>query len=353
MAYLASRGNVKTTVQTNSTSDYTYYAQSCTEKNVNNAKSVPTFSSYTSSASVSSYYYRTSADGSPITISRGSGYYSVTEFPDGNVVSRYAASSGLQIRKPVQVVSSKTVTTSVAKYSGPAHCNPTENTKKICVRTGTGENDVVKYGLTTNTGAKKYCGFRMNIDGKTAYIGRSQSCPRVGVMSKNALSSRSTSTATMTSTVSSYTKYSSYTHTGNIDSNSYSYASPGGINLGGGEYSTSYTGTTAGSGTSSWVELRSSSWPYTSTSKVVGTTWTSTTGTSYVSSYTKYANSTYTSYYSHYSESIKTSMKYSGNRSTRCNNAVTIPGIMDINASSGFYYSIRSEEHTSELQSPA
>lgn len=339
MAYLATRGNVKTTVQTNSTSGYSYYTSLCTEKNVNNAKSVPTYTSYTSSASVSSYYYRTSADGGPITISRGSGYYSVTEFPDGNVVSRHAVTSGLQVRETMSVVSSKTVTTSVAKYSGPAHCNPTENTKKICLRTGTGENDVVKYGLTTNTGAKEYCGFRMNIDGKTAYIGRSVSSPRVGVMSRNALSSRSTSTVTMTSTVSSYIEYSSYTYTGNIDSGSYSYASPGGVYYAAGEYSTSYTGTTAGSGTSSWIELRSSSWPYTSTtSKIAGTTWTSTTGTSYVSSYTKYANSTYTSYYSHYSESIKTSMKCSGNRSTRCKNDACIGDFL-MNTS-GFYYSI-------------
>lgn len=338
MAYLATRGNVKTTVQTNSTSGYSYYTSLCTEKNVNNAKSVPTYTSYTSSASVSSYYYRTSADGGPITISRGSGYYSVTEFPDGNVVSRHAVTSGLQVRETMSVVSSKTVTTSVAKYSGPAHCNPTENTKKICVRTGTGENDVVKYGLTTNTGAKEYCGFRMNIDGKTAYIGRSVSSPRVGVMSRNALSSRSTSTVTMTSTVSSYTRYSSYTYTGNIDSGSYSYASPGGVYYAAGEYSTSYTGTTASSGTRSWVELRSSSWPYTSISKIVGTTWTSTTGTSYVSSYTKYANSTYTSYYSHYSESIKTSMKCSGNRSTRCNNSHYIGDYLA--GTSGYYYSL-------------
>lgn len=336
MAYLASRGNVKTTVQTNSTSGNSYYTSLCTEKNVNNAKSVPTYTSYASSASVSSYYYRTSADGSPITISRGSGYYSVTEFPDGNVVSRHATSSGLQIRKPVQVVSSKTVTTSVAKYSGPAHCNPTENTKKICLRTGTGENDVVKYGLTTNTGAKEYCGFRMNIDGKTAYIGRSQSCPRVGVMSKNALSSRSTSTATMTSTVSSYTKYSSYTYTGNIDSNSYSYASPGGTYYGGGLYTDSYNGTYSGSTSTSWTEYRTSL-PSVSSSAIRSSTWTRTSGYSWASSYTKYANSTYTSYYSHYSGSIKTSSVCSGHRVTKCK---TSEGLVDMDGHTYYHHSL-------------
>ena len=57
-------------------------------------------------------------------------------------------------------------------YSGTQYVNPINGTKRLCIRTGTKPNDIIKYGLTTNSSASEYCGMRMKIDGNTAYIGR-------------------------------------------------------------------------------------------------------------------------------------------------------------------------------------
>lgn len=59
-------------------------------------------------------------------------------------------------------------------YSGTNFVNPSHGTHRICIRTGTGANDIVKYGLTTNSTASQYCGMRFYIDGKKAMIGRYQ-----------------------------------------------------------------------------------------------------------------------------------------------------------------------------------
>lgn len=59
-------------------------------------------------------------------------------------------------------------------YSGTQYVNPTAGTRRLCIRTGSGEDGVVRYGLTTDPSASEYCGMRMRIDGNTAYIGRSE-----------------------------------------------------------------------------------------------------------------------------------------------------------------------------------
>lgn len=58
-------------------------------------------------------------------------------------------------------------------YMGTAYQNPAEGKRKLCIRTGTAQNDVVRYGFTSDRSASQYCGMRMCIDGNTAYIGRS------------------------------------------------------------------------------------------------------------------------------------------------------------------------------------
>lgn len=59
-------------------------------------------------------------------------------------------------------------------YSGTQYVNPSTSmgTRRLCIRTNTGIDDIVKYGLTTNSSASNYCGLRMRMDGKTAYIGQ-------------------------------------------------------------------------------------------------------------------------------------------------------------------------------------
>ena len=45
-------------------------------------------------------------------------------------------------------------------------------THHLCLRTGTGANDVLKYGLTSNRTASGYCPMKLRVDGKDAYIGK-------------------------------------------------------------------------------------------------------------------------------------------------------------------------------------
>lgn len=59
-------------------------------------------------------------------------------------------------------------------YKGTQYVNPDRGTHKLCLRTGLGSGDVVKYGLTSNSSASQYCGMKMRIDGNVAYIGRSE-----------------------------------------------------------------------------------------------------------------------------------------------------------------------------------
>ena len=58
-------------------------------------------------------------------------------------------------------------------YSGSQYTPPLDG-KKLCIRTGTGPNDILKYGLTSNSSASSYCGMRMRIENGIAYIGRSE-----------------------------------------------------------------------------------------------------------------------------------------------------------------------------------
>lgn len=57
-------------------------------------------------------------------------------------------------------------------YNGTQYLNPEVGTRKLCIRTGTKPEDVIKYGLTSNSSASSYCGMRMFVDGNVAYIGR-------------------------------------------------------------------------------------------------------------------------------------------------------------------------------------
>ena len=66
------------------------------------------------------------------------------------------------------------MSTGIQRFTGTEYVNPAHGTRRLCVRTGTGADDVAKYGLTSDMSASKYCGMRMYMDGKYAYIGRSQ-----------------------------------------------------------------------------------------------------------------------------------------------------------------------------------
>lgn len=61
----------------------------------------------------------------------------------------------------------------VMSYKGTPYVNPDKGTHRLCLRTGTGAGDIVKYGLTSNSSASQYCGMKMRIDGNVAYIGMS------------------------------------------------------------------------------------------------------------------------------------------------------------------------------------
>lgn len=59
--------------------------------------------------------------------------------------------------------------------SGGQYINPSAGTARLNIRTGTGDNDIVKYGWTTNSSATAYCPIRAVIKHNvTAYIGRTE-----------------------------------------------------------------------------------------------------------------------------------------------------------------------------------
>ena len=70
---------------------------------------------------------------------------------------------GLVFRSNGRNISFKDAIYTNGKYSGTRH---------LCLRTGTGSNDVVKYGLTSNRSASGYCPMKLRVDGKDAYIGK-------------------------------------------------------------------------------------------------------------------------------------------------------------------------------------
>lgn len=116
-------------------------------------------------------------------------------------------------------------------YSGTQYVNPINGTKRLCIRTGTKPNDIIKYGLTTNSSASEYCGMRMKIDGNTAYIGRSEE-PFKSAYNINSVikTSRGTSTyqtyyKTIQYTLSYSSTYSSSNIGGMKTTNTYIYSS--------------------------------------------------------------------------------------------------------------------------------
>lgn len=87
----------------------------------------------------------------------------------------------------------------VMSYSGTEYVNPTHGTRRLCIRTGSGSNGVVKYGLTSDSSASSYCGMKMRVDGNTAYIGKYKNAERIETFSSSSFSSkRSTSTYSVT-----------------------------------------------------------------------------------------------------------------------------------------------------------
>lgn len=72
-------------------------------------------------------------------------------------------------------------------FSGTEYVNPTHGTKRLYLRTGTGPDDVIRYGLTSDSSASNYCGIKIILKNKTAYIGMSK--PSVEVSSSSIVSS--------------------------------------------------------------------------------------------------------------------------------------------------------------------
>lgn len=92
-----------------------------------------------------------------------------------------------------------------AAYSGTQYANPSAGTRRVCIRTGTGVNDVIKYGLTTNSSASAYCGMRMRVEGGVAYIGRSETRSTTSVSSRVITTSMSVTSNTTVQTTKSST----------------------------------------------------------------------------------------------------------------------------------------------------
>ena len=87
----------------------------------------------------------------------------------------------------------------VMSYSGTEYVNPTHGTRRLCIRTGSGSNGIVKYGLTSDSSASSYCGMKMRVDGNVAYIGKYKNAERIETFSSSSFSSkRSVSTYSVT-----------------------------------------------------------------------------------------------------------------------------------------------------------
>lgn len=62
----------------------------------------------------------------------------------------------------------------IRDYSGSQY-NPIGGVARLKIRTGTGQNDILEYGFTTDVSASQYCPAKTKIkEGVTAYIGRVQ-----------------------------------------------------------------------------------------------------------------------------------------------------------------------------------
>ncbi len=99
------------------------------------------------------------------------------------------------------------------EYSGTQYVNLPGGTKKLCVRTGTGPNDVIRYGLTTRSSASAYCGLRMRIEGGVAYIGRRETRSASGVEVRTESTSMTISTSVSSTSSSKYSVTHAYSTT--------------------------------------------------------------------------------------------------------------------------------------------
>lgn len=114
-------------------------------------------------------------------------------------------------------------------YSGSRYVNPSHGTRKLCIRTGTGPNDIIRYGLTSNSSASQYCGIRMRVDGKVAYIGCAGSFTTVGTHVQSSVTSYESGPGVTASWTSSERTAQSYTVGDAITSNvSFNTTVPGG-----------------------------------------------------------------------------------------------------------------------------
>lgn len=86
-------------------------------------------------------------------------------------------------------------------------------TRRLCLRTGSLVNDVVKYGLTTDSSATQYCKIALCIDGKTARIGRKTTYTAVTGYSTTRASGTGGTTTTATSATTNVTTASRTTTT--------------------------------------------------------------------------------------------------------------------------------------------
>lgn len=112
---------------------------------------------------------------------------------------------GLVIRAPAGIQS----------FTGSQYVSPANGTRRLCVRTGTGINDIVKYGLTSDTSASSYCCMRLRMDGQTAMIGRSET-----FTSSSSSHWTVASSSRQTGTYATYTYSGSYTYSGTTYSTS-------------------------------------------------------------------------------------------------------------------------------------
>ena len=153
---------------------------------------------------------------------------------------------GLVIRAPAGIQS----------FTGSQYVSPANGTRRLCVRTGTGINDIVKYGLTSDTSASSYCCMRLRMDGQMAMIGRSET-----FTSSSSSNWTVASSSRQTGTYATYTYSGSYTYSGTTYSTSKV-----------GPYSTSYsTNWTSSSKTVHGVPLSYySEYGSTSSSSIIG-----------------------------------------------------------------------------------
>lgn len=213
MAYLVTRGNFITASGTYSKASTSFYTNKASYFKSSSGTKYATYT-YTTSNTCRC----TSVGGAVFSITKSTGARTYIENADGSIEDIHSNNTGLKISMASQILSS---TMSMAanhpsaeakniSYSGTPYVNPINGTKRLCLRTGTGEYDVVKYGLTTNSSAVQYCGLRMKIDGQTAYIGRSETASSTFSKGKNVSYTRTTSMRT-NSTVSSSSYSTSYT----------------------------------------------------------------------------------------------------------------------------------------------